>query len=48
MDERITRLEAKVDQGFTCLDEKMSRHFLWILGVQIAVLISVIGALVGT
>ena len=36
-----------MDQRITRLDEKLSRQFLWMLGVQIAVLVAVIGALVG-
>ena len=35
------RLSARIDG----LDTKMSRQFIWIVGIQIAILIAVIGAL---
>ena len=30
------------------LDEKSDRHFTWLIGIQVAVLVSVVGALVGS
>jgi hypothetical protein len=35
------RLSARIDG----LDDKMSRQFTWLVGIQIAILIAVIGAL---
>jgi len=46
-DRRFESLEAKLDRGLSRLDDKVSRQFLWILGVQIAVLVAVVGALAG-
>ncbi len=43
---RIDALDQKVDRLFGALDQKMSRQFLWILGVQVTVLVAVVGALV--
>ena len=34
-------LEARIDR----LDDKVSRYFTWLVGIQIGVLIAVIGAL---
>jgi len=38
---RIDRLNARID----ALDEKFSRFFLWTIGIQVTVLLAVIGAL---
>jgi uncharacterized coiled-coil protein SlyX len=43
LNDRIVGVDQKVDR----LDDKMSRQFLWILGVQVAVLIAVVSALAG-
>ena len=41
MDVRFDRLDDK----FTRLEEKVSRVFLWVVGIQITVLLAVIGSL---
>jgi hypothetical protein len=38
------RLDAKIDK----LDTKIDRHFLWTVGIQMAVLLAVIGTLLRT
>lgn len=45
---RIDALDQKVDRRLAALDQKMSRQFLWILGIQVTVLIAVVGALVAS
>ena len=58
MDRRFEGLNSKVDRLFlgldtkidgvdTSLDAKSSRQFFWLVGIQVAVLVSVVGALVG-
>lgn len=47
VERRIDALDQKVDRLIHGLDEKMSRQFLWMLGVQVTVLLAVIGVLVG-
>ena len=42
IDRRIDRLEHRVDG----LDDKMSRQFLWIVGIQITTLVAVVGAVI--
>jgi len=42
---RIDALSARIDRRFDVVDEKMSRHFIWLVGIQAAVMLSVIGAL---
>ena len=38
--ESLARLERRVD----ALDDKMSRQFLWLVGIQITTLVAVVGA----
>ena len=45
---RLDALDQKVDRLFGALDHKMSRQCLWILGVQVTILIAVVGALVAS
>ena len=40
IEQRIDRVEHRIDG----LDEKMSRQFLWLVGIQITTLIAVVGA----
>jgi hypothetical protein len=50
LDRSIAALDLRIgglDQRINTLDERMSRQFLWMLGVQITVLLAVIGALLG-
>ena len=48
LDRRLDALDHKVGRLFGALDQKMSRQFVWILGVQVTVLIAVVGALVAS
>ncbi len=48
LDRRLDALDHKVDRLFGALDQKMSRQFLWIMGVQVTVLVAVVGALVAS
>jgi hypothetical protein len=41
LDNRMDGLEARIDR----LDDKVSRYFTWLVGIQIGVLIAVVGAL---
>ena len=50
IDGRIDGVERRidgVDRRLERLDDKMSRHFSWLVGIQVAVLIAVLGALLG-
>jgi len=38
--ESLARLERRMD----ALDDKMSRQFLWLVGIQITTLVAVVGA----
>ena len=37
----IRRVEGRID----ALDEKVSKHFLWLVGMQITTLVAIVGAL---
>ena len=37
---------AETIRRFEALDGKIDRHFTWLVGIQVAVLVSVVGALV--
>ncbi len=41
----VARLEAKMESGFARLDDKMSRQFLWLVGMLVTVLGAVVGGL---
>ena len=43
LDTRIDAVDGKIDR----LDDKVSRHFTWIVGLQVALMVAVIGALLG-
>ena len=46
LDSRINSLDQKLDFRIDSLDQKVSRHFTWLVGIQVAILLSIIGALV--
>ncbi len=37
----IRRVEGRID----ALDEKVSKHFIWLVGMQITTLVAIVGAL---
>lgn len=42
------RFEARFDahdRRFQVMDEKMARHFTWLVGIQVTTLIAIVGAL---
>jgi hypothetical protein len=41
MDRRLGGLERRIDG----LDDKLSRHFLWLVGTQVTTLVAIVGAL---
>ncbi len=43
----IDSLDARLNGRMDSLDAKFSRYFLWTIGIQITVLLAVIGALLG-
>ena len=47
LNERINQLDGTVRSQIHRLDEKIDRHFTWLVGIQVAVLVAVVGALVG-
>lgn len=45
--ETIRQFGERMDRRFDTLDEKVDRHFTWLVGIQVATLVAVVGALVG-
>ena len=43
---RLTALDQKLDRRVDGLDQKMSRHFMWLVGIQLTTLAAIIAALV--
>ena len=44
----ITELRAQMDHRFETLDQKVDRNFSWTVGIQVAALLAVVSALVGS
>ena len=41
----VARLEAKLSDSFARLDDKISRQFVWLVGMMVTVLAAVVGGL---
>jgi len=39
---RITFLDRKIDEKFLALDQKVNRFFIWMIGIQFGILLSII------
>ncbi len=37
-----------MDRRFEALDQKVDRHLFWLVGIQVAVLVAIVGTLVGS
>jgi len=42
---RIDSLDQKVDRRIDALEQKFSRYFLWIIGIQVTIFLSIIATL---
>jgi tetrahydromethanopterin S-methyltransferase subunit G len=47
LDEKVDRFRDELSGRIDALDQKVSRQFLWLMGVQVTVLLAVVGALIG-
>jgi len=45
LDQKVERFREELSTRIDALDEKFSRFFLWTIGIQVTVLLAVIGAL---
>jgi len=43
----VRDLRDQMDRRFEALDSKVSRHFTWLVGVQVMTLVAIVGALLG-
>ena len=39
------RLDGKLESRFGTLNDTIDRHFMWLVGIQVATLVAIIGAL---
>ena len=45
VERRFNVLDSKIDLVRDALDQKMSRHFLWLVGIEVTTLVAIVGAL---
>lgn len=45
IDQRFVQVDQKLDQRTDALDAKMSRQFIWLVGVQVTTLVAIVAAL---
>ena len=45
VERRLNVMDTKIDLTRDALDQKMSRHFLWLVGIQVTTLVAIVGAL---
>ena len=51
MNQRFEQVDTRfvgIEGRFVALDTKIVRHFTWLVGIQVAALVSFVGALVGS
>jgi hypothetical protein len=42
VDQRFVALEQKMDRRFAAIDQKLSRYFLWLVGILLTTMVAVI------
>jgi len=47
LDQKVDRVREELAGRIDVLDQKVSKQFIWLVGIQIMVLLAVIGALLG-
>ena len=47
LDAKVDRFRDELSRRIEALDQKVSRHFTWLVGIQVAVLLAVVAALTG-
>ena len=45
MERRIDTLDAGLSRRADALDDKISRQFIWLVGIQVTTLVAIVGAL---
>ena len=45
VEQRLDRRFETIDRRFDALDDKLSRQFRWLVGLQVTILLAVVGAL---
>ncbi|MDR7427527.1 MAG: hypothetical protein QN152_11795 [Armatimonadota bacterium] len=47
LDQKVDRYREELSGRIDALDQKVSRQFVWLVGLQVTVLLAVVGALIG-
>ncbi len=42
---KMIAFEQRIDRRFEAIDQKFSKYFLWIIGIQVSVLLAVIASM---
>ena len=48
VDAKVDRLDAKVDRLFYELESRMTRQFVWLVGIQVTVLLAIVGTVLNS
>jgi DNA anti-recombination protein RmuC len=48
VDHRFVELQDQMNRRFDAVGQKIDRHFTWLVGIHVAVLLAVVSALVGS
>jgi hypothetical protein len=46
VDQRVDRLDQRMEAGFERVEDRMSRQFMWLVGIQITTIVAMVAALV--
>jgi len=46
LEQRVDHLEHRMDTRFERVEDKMSRQFFWLVGIQVTTLVAIVAALV--
>jgi archaellum component FlaC len=48
VDAKVDRLDSKIDRLFFEVESRMSRQFVWLVGIQVTVLLAIVGTLLNS
>ena len=48
VDAKVDRVDAKIDRVFYELESRMTRQFVWVIGIQVTVLLAIVGTVLNS
>jgi len=48
VDAKVDRVDAKIDRVFYDLESRMTRQFVWLVGIQVTVLLAIVGTVLNS